>query len=59
MGAHGGYIGNAMGQQAWIHDLVEGWVAGIKELAKMATQYPQVAYAGLQCLLQNKWLFIQ
>jgi hypothetical protein len=55
----GGFIGEAPEQLSWIQEKTEGWVDSVKELAMVAEQYPQAAYAGLQKYLQQEWQFLQ
>jgi hypothetical protein len=54
-----GFIGEAHKQQAWIHKKTASWMAAIHELSLVAEKYSQVAYAGLQKLLQQEWQFLQ
>eukprot|EP00956_Cyclotella_meneghiniana_P009544 scaffold13177_cov70-Cyclotella_meneghiniana.AAC.3 len=38
--------------------MVETWVAGIVELAKVARKYPQSTYAGVTQCLQSEWQYV-
>eukprot|EP00978_Attheya_sp_CCMP212_P017489 scaffold46632_cov67-Attheya_sp.AAC.5 len=44
----------------WIGEKADEWTAGIKAIAKVAPQFPQMAYAGgIQKSLQQEWQFVQ
>ena len=38
--------------------MLEKWVATVKTLAKVATRYPQSAYAGFTQSLQSEWQYL-
>ena len=42
----------------WIEPQVEGWVAAVEALAKVARKYPQSAHAGFTHCLQNQWAYV-
>ena len=48
----GGYVGSTAMQDRWVEPMVEKWVASIKALAKVASQFPQSAFAGFTQSLQ-------
>eukprot|EP00978_Attheya_sp_CCMP212_P021242 scaffold61838_cov69-Attheya_sp.AAC.5 len=47
------YLGGFIGARA------DEWTAGIKAIAKVAPQFPQTAYKGIQKSLQQEWQFGQ
>ena len=51
----GGFIGSTEMQDRWIEPKVQGWVEGVKSLARVATRYPQSAFAGFTQSLQSEW----
>ena len=55
----GGFLGSDEDRDKWVDKKVKDWVFGIKELAKVATRYPQAAYAGLASSLQLEWQYLQ
>ena len=54
----GGYIGSTAMKDRWIEPKVAGWVEGVKSLARVATRYPQSAYAGFTQSLQSEWQYL-
>jgi hypothetical protein len=42
----------------WLDPKVKKWVAGVEILARIASRFPQTAYAGLALSLQAKWQYI-
>eukprot|EP00978_Attheya_sp_CCMP212_P047373 scaffold421334_cov62-Attheya_sp.AAC.4 len=57
------YLGDFVGARAemkeWIGEKADEWTAGIKAIAKVAPQFLQTAYAGIQKSLQQEWQFVQ
>jgi hypothetical protein len=54
----GGFVGSTAMQDRWIKPKVEGWVEGVKSLARAATRYPQSAFAGFTQSLQSEWQYL-
>ena len=54
----GGFVGSEAMLERWIDPKVKKWVAGIEILARIASRYPQAAYAGLVSSLQAEWQYI-
>ena len=54
----GGFIGSTAMQDRWIEPKVQGWVEGVKSLARVATRYPQSAFAGFTQSLQSEWQYL-
>ena len=54
----GGFVGLEAMLERWIDPKVEKWVAGIEILARIASRFPQTAYAGLVSSLQAKWQYL-
>ena len=54
----GGYVGSIAMRDRWVKPMVEKWVEGVKLLAKVATKYPQSAYAGFSSYLQAEWQYL-
>eukprot|EP00978_Attheya_sp_CCMP212_P028313 scaffold97435_cov93-Attheya_sp.AAC.3 len=55
----GGFVGARVEMKEWIGEKADEWTAGIKAIAKVAPQFPQMAYAGIQKSLQQEWQFVQ
>ena len=55
----GGSIGEDQDQAIWIAKQAKKWTDAVGELAYVAENHPQVAYAGLQKLLQQEWQVLQ
>ena len=55
----GGFIGEPAARDEWIQEKTTDWAQAVKELASVASSYPQSAYAGMQKSLQNEWQFVQ
>ena len=55
----GGFIGTDASRDEWLRPQIETWTEGVKTLAKVATRYPQTAYAGLVKSLQTEWTYLQ
>ena len=55
----GGFVGEDFTREEWLKDKISNWEYGIDQLAMVAANYPQSAYAGLQKSLQNEWQFLQ
>lgn len=43
----------------WVKEKVEGWVEGVRALAKVAKNSLQCAFAGLQKSLKSEWMYLQ
>ena len=54
----GGFVGSNAMRDRFIKPMVEKWVASIKALSKVATKYPQSAYAGFTQSLQSEWQYL-
>ena len=55
----GGFIGETDLRDEWIQQKTNDWAHATKELASVAMNFPQLAYAGMQRSLQHEWQFIQ
>ena len=55
----GGHIGSNETRDTWIAKQVNDWAEGVKALGRIATRFPQTAYAGLVKALQNEWTYLQ
>jgi hypothetical protein len=55
----GGFIGDNADLDNWLSKKASAWELTVKDLASVATRYPQTAYTGLQKSLQNEWQFVQ
>ena len=51
----GGYWRTRKDLEVWVQPKVEAWVHVIRTLAKIAKQYPMLAYAVLEISLQIEW----
>ena len=49
----GGFIGNATTKDEWLNKNISTWTAAVETLSKIATRWPQTAYAGFTFCLQN------
>jgi hypothetical protein len=54
----GGFVGLEAMLERWMDPKVKKWVAGIEILARIASRFPQTAYAGLVSSLQAKWQYL-
>ncbi len=54
----GGFVGSEAMLERWMDPKVKKWVAGIEILARIASRFPQTAYAGLVSSLQAKWQYL-
>jgi hypothetical protein len=54
----GGFVGSEAMLERWIDPKVKKWVAGIEILARIASRFPQTAYAGLVSSLQAEWQYL-
>jgi hypothetical protein len=54
----GGFVGSEARLERWLNPKVQKWVAGIETLARIASRFPQTAYAGLVSSLQAEWQYI-
>ena len=55
----GGFIGSAEAQRQWLAPQIQKWAQGVESLARVATRFPQTAYAGLVKSLQSEWQYLQ
>ena len=55
----GGFIGNAATKDEWLNEKITTWTAAVETLSKIATRWPQTAYAGFTFCLQNEWQYVQ
>jgi hypothetical protein len=57
------YLGSFIGDDAdldnWLSKKASAWELAVKDLATVATRYPQITYTGLQQSLQNESQFVQ
>eukprot|EP00978_Attheya_sp_CCMP212_P033379 scaffold134426_cov83-Attheya_sp.AAC.1 len=53
----GGFVGARAEMKEWIGEKTDEWTTGIKAIAKVAPQFPQAAYAGIQKSLEQEWQF--
>jgi hypothetical protein len=51
----GGFVGSEAMLERWLDPKVKKWVAGVEILARIASRFPQAAYAGLTLSLQAEW----
>jgi hypothetical protein len=54
----GGFVGSEAMLERWLDPKVKKWVAGVEILARIASRFPQTAYAGLASSLQAEWQYI-
>jgi hypothetical protein len=54
----GGFVGSEAMLECWMDPKVKKWVGGIGILARIASRFPQTAYAGLVLSLQAKWQYL-
>ena len=55
----GGFIGSGATKEKWLGEMVAKWASAVKTLAKVASKFPQTAYAGFTFCLQNEWQYLQ
>ena len=55
----GAYLGPREELEAWVRPKVEAWSHGVRTLAKIAKQYPKLAYSGLGMSLQLEWQYLK
>jgi len=54
----GGYVGSEVMLERWMDPKVKKWVAGIGILARIASRFPQMVYAGLVSSYQSEWQYL-
>jgi hypothetical protein len=54
----GGFVGLEVMLEHWLDPKVKKWAAGVETFARIASRFPQTAYAGLVSSLQAKWQYI-
>ncbi len=54
----GGFVGSEAMLERWLDPKVKKWVTGVEILARIASRFPQTAYAGLASSLQAEWQYI-
>ncbi len=54
----GGFVGSEAMLERCLDPKVKKWVAGVEILARIASRFPQTAYAGLALSLQAEWQYI-
>jgi len=54
----GGYVGSEAMLEHWMDPKVKKWVAGFEILARIASRFPQTAYAGLVSSLQAELQYL-
>jgi hypothetical protein len=54
----GGFVGLEAMLERWLDPKIKKWVAGVEILDRIASRFPQMAYAGLASSLQAKWQYI-
>ena len=55
----GGFIGTDAALAEWIAPQTQQWADGVMKLGKVASRFPQTAYAGLVRSLQTEWTHLQ
>jgi hypothetical protein len=55
----GGFIGSPKAQRRWLEPQIQKLVGGVEALARVASRFPQTAYAGLVKSLQLEWQYLQ
>ena len=55
----GGFIGNVDTKEEWLNKKNSTWTAAVETLSKIATRWPQTAYAGFTFCLKNEWQYVQ
>ena len=55
----GGFVGTVEARQEWVEEQAGKWADGVRILGKVATRFPQTAYAGLAKSLQHEWQYLQ
>jgi hypothetical protein len=55
----GGFIGEDDALREWLREKPKHWEEAVADLATVAPNFPQTAYAGLQKSLQQEWQFVQ
>ena len=58
-GKHYRVIGSEEDKTKFVEGKVKEWAKAVKLLARVATKYPQTAYAGFCFCLQNEWQYLQ
>ena len=51
----GGFVGCADSEKQFITKKVNDWIDAVSKLAKIANDFPQAAYSGMQRSLQQDW----
>ena len=54
----GSYLGPREELEAWVRPQVEAWSHRVRNLGKIANQYPQLSYSGLWMSLQLEWKYL-
>ena len=54
----GGFVGSAATKDEYVKAKVDIWKETVETLSKVVPKYPQSAYVGITCVLQNEWLFL-
>jgi hypothetical protein len=55
----GGFIGKDIALRSLLQEKTKNWEEAVAELAKVAPNFSQTAYSGLQKSLQQEWQFVQ
>jgi hypothetical protein len=55
----GGFVGKMVDKTIWVEEQAKKWSTAVGNLAYVAENHPQAAYAGLQKSLQAEWQFLQ
>ena len=55
----GAVIGSKSSKETYVQKKVDKWVEDVKELAKIAADEPQVAYASFTKAISHRWTYVQ
>lgn len=55
----GSFIRERVLETEWVEEKIEKWGKVVESVAKMDKYVPQLAYAGIQRVLQQEWNFLQ
>jgi hypothetical protein len=55
----GSFIGKDDALHSWLMEKTKSWEEAVGDIAKVAPNFPQTAYSGLQKSLQQEWQFVQ
>jgi hypothetical protein len=55
----GSFIGEDDALRSWLAEKTKSWEEAVADIAKVAPNFPQTAYSGLQKSFQQEWQFVQ